>query len=226
MKVLVVTEEHVVLSSLDGTVCEREPRTARRTILNYLNEQNPQGVLFCGAQDDSLVQAVAIRRTEDYRNLPIALLGDEGSDLGSTLSFGLIEGSQLARRLQSLWTSVPEFHGQPRRHLIDPRARQIAVTQKTFSCSPLEFRLLLLFLHYPGIVFSRCEAIKRIRNSQSVVDSRIVDVLVRRLRKKIEISAQVPVHLRTIYGLGYAFEAGQDTFLDVESRKTFGCSAV
>jgi DNA-binding response OmpR family regulator len=82
----------------------------------------------------------------------------------------------------------------------------------------MEFRLFLFLLQYPRIVFCREELVKRARLAEGPVDARIIDVLIRRLRRKIEVIAQAPRNLRTVQRLGYLFDYEGDTFIDVETN--------
>ncbi|MCA1584148.1 MAG: winged helix-turn-helix domain-containing protein [Acidobacteria bacterium] len=65
-----------------------------------------------------------------------------------------------------------------------------------------EFQLLLLLLSHPGIVFSRDALLRRIWKDETFVTVRSVDTLVKRVRKKIERSAEPEVIL-TVWGAGY-----------------------
>jgi DNA-binding response OmpR family regulator len=92
--------------------------------------------------------------------------------------------------------------------------REIRSGRVRMPCSPTEFRLLTFFLRYPDIVFSRMELLRRISSTWTSVDSRMIDVLIRRLRRKIELDPSSPAHLRTVQGLGYMFRHNSDIFLD------------
>jgi DNA-binding response OmpR family regulator len=101
--------------------------------------------------------ACSIRQREEYRTLPIALLED-GLSIVKSASNGAC--SEFIQRIRSLWAISPEEKGTPRRLLIDQRARQIDLGKQYIACSPLEFRMLLLFIQYPRIVFSRDELVR------------------------------------------------------------------
>jgi DNA-binding response OmpR family regulator len=107
-----------------------------------------------------------------------------------------------------------------RRFIVDQRAREIILNGRRMTCSPMEFRLLLFFLRYPGIVFSRDELVRRTKGSDNPIDSRIIDVLVRRIRQKIE-RGKAPLSLRSIRGFGYIFVNDRDGFVDAITGKEF-----
>jgi DNA-binding response OmpR family regulator len=68
-----------------------------------------------------------------------------------------------------------------------------------------EFRLLEYFVKNPGQTFGRDHLLKMIRSNLRNVKPRMVDVYVKRLRRKIEADEENPKYLRTVRGLGYCF---------------------
>ncbi|MBC7306035.1 MAG: response regulator transcription factor [Dietzia sp.] len=70
-----------------------------------------------------------------------------------------------------------------------------------------EFDLLEYLLRNSGRVLTRGQLIDRVWGSDYVGDTKTLDVHVKRLRSKIETDPGKPVHLVTVRGLGYKFEA-------------------
>jgi len=70
-----------------------------------------------------------------------------------------------------------------------------------------EFELLEFLLRNTGRVLTRSQLIDRVWGSDYVGDTKTLDVHVKRLRSKIEPEPAKPVHLLTVRGLGYKFEA-------------------
>ena len=64
-----------------------------------------------------------------------------------------------------------------------------------------EFELLVLLAHEPGRVFSRDEILNRLRGHEAEIYTRAVDILVSRLRRKLE---PLPV-IKTLRNAGYTF---------------------
>ena len=104
---------------------------------------------------------------------------------------------------------------------VDIAGREILADGVRVSCSPTELRLLTFFLRYPGVVFSRTELLRRICTSFPLVKPRMIDVLVRRLRRKIEAVPASPAHLLTVSGVGYLFQHNSDVFLDYLTGQRF-----
>jgi len=86
------------------------------------------------------------------------------------------------------------------RHVVSVNGQSVALPLK-------EFELLELLLRNAGRVLTRGMLIDRVWGSDYVGDGKTLDVHVKRLRAKIEADPATPVHLVTVRGLGYKFEA-------------------
>lgn len=88
------------------------------------------------------------------------------------------------------------------------KSRTIKVHGQNVKLTKTEFELLSLFVSYPGEVLSRDFIQQQIwRDSQLYQTSRVVDVHVQRLRKKIEAEIEKPEYILTVAGVGYKFQA-------------------
>ena len=83
--------------------------------------------------------------------------------------------------------------------LINLKKLNIKINNKTKKINPQEKKILEKMLGSPGKVFSR-EDIKKIINLSK---ERTVDVMITRLRQKIESNPKNPKYLQTIRGSGY-----------------------
>ncbi|MCX6458891.1 MAG: response regulator transcription factor [Actinobacteria bacterium] len=86
------------------------------------------------------------------------------------------------------------------RHVVAVRGEQVAMPLK-------EFDLLELLMRNVGRVLTRSQLIDRVWGSDYVGDTKTLDVHVKRLRSKIESDPANPVHIVTVRGLGYKFDA-------------------
>lgn len=86
------------------------------------------------------------------------------------------------------------------RHLVSVRGVTVAMPLK-------EFDLLELLVRNSGRVLTRGQLIDRVWGADYVGDTKTLDVHVKRLRAKVETDPANPVHLITVRGLGYKFEA-------------------
>jgi two-component system response regulator RegX3 len=86
------------------------------------------------------------------------------------------------------------------RHQVFVHGTKIAMPLK-------EFELLELLLENVNRVLTRGQIIDRVWGSNYYGDTKTLDVHIKRLRSKIEDDPARPVHLLTVRGLGYKFEA-------------------
>ena len=90
---------------------------------------------------------------------------------------------------------------------IDPERHQVLVEGQLVGMPLKEFDLLEYLVRNAGRVLTRGQLIDRIWGSDYVGDTKTLDVHVKRLRAKVEPDPANPVHLLTVRGLGYKFEA-------------------
>ena len=90
---------------------------------------------------------------------------------------------------------------QTRRELLDRDGTEIPLTNA-------EYRLLDYFLRHPGRIIPRTELLTELGNDLSQYMDRTIDVLILRLRRKIESVPSKPEHLQTRRGQGYVFVIG------------------
>lgn len=85
-------------------------------------------------------------------------------------------------------------------YIIDVNKRVVLENEKEITLTTLEFNLLLMFLNNRNKSFSRDDILKIIWGEDYFGSDRVVDDLVRRLRKKMP-----KIRINTIYGYGYRF---------------------
>lgn len=70
-----------------------------------------------------------------------------------------------------------------------------------------EFLLLEAFLKRPNRIFTRNEILDLVASREWISTDRSIDVLVGKLRKKVEVDPRNPVYIHTQRGVGYKFSA-------------------
>ena len=86
------------------------------------------------------------------------------------------------------------------RHVVTVRGEQVLMPLK-------EFDLLEILVRNSGRVLTRAQLIDRVWGSDYVGDTKTLDVHIKRLRAKVETDPAHPVHLVTVRGLGYKYDA-------------------
>lgn len=91
---------------------------------------------------------------------------------------------------------------------LDKTKFQVNVASQRLEVTKIEFDLLALFLENQGQVFSREHLIDSVWTSNAYVDNRTVDSHIRNLRDKLrEADFPIDEHLKSIYGVGYKWQA-------------------
>ena len=90
---------------------------------------------------------------------------------------------------------------------MDVERHTVTVGGEAVSLPLKEFELLEMLLRNAGRVLTRMQLIDRGWGSDYVGDTKTLDVHVKRLRAKIEPDPSNPVHIVTVRGLGYKFDA-------------------
>jgi len=88
---------------------------------------------------------------------------------------------------------------------IDLPARQVTIAGDVVPLTAREFDLLVHLARSPRRAFAREELLERVWG-YSFGDTATVTVHVRRLREKIEATPSEPVHLLTVWGVGYRWD--------------------
>ena len=86
---------------------------------------------------------------------------------------------------------------------IDPIGYQVKLGQREIDLTLKEFNLLYLFVSNRGKVVRRSELLPFISTSGMVDEDRAINVMICRLRKKIESDPHHPRRLVSVRGLGY-----------------------
>jgi DNA-binding response OmpR family regulator len=89
---------------------------------------------------------------------------------------------------------------------IDPQTRLVTINNLEISLTAKEFDMLLWMARHARQVFTRNQLLEAIWGFSEYVDPSTVTVHIRRLREKIETDPSSPVHLLTVWGVGYKFE--------------------
>lgn len=85
--------------------------------------------------------------------------------------------------------------------------RQAAANGVDVNLTAREFELLWFLVTHPGKVFSRLQLLEKVWHFDWPGDESTVTVHVRRLRTKVELNPEQPVHLKTVWGAGYRWDS-------------------
>ncbi|MFT3800529.1 MAG: response regulator transcription factor [Burkholderiaceae bacterium] len=154
----------------------------------------------------------AIRRDSAFGDVPIVMLTARGDVMDRIVGLELgaddylpkpFEPRELVARLQTVLRRVRPggdavlvFDGLT----IDTARRSVRRLGADVELTGTEYELLLLLAREPGRVFSRDDILNRLRGHEADLYTRAVDIVVSRLRKKLE-----PLDcIKTLRNAGYA----------------------
>ncbi len=204
-------EDFEVVHTVDGEealLLARE-RTPDIVLLDWMIEGVISGLEVCRR----------LRRAPETANVPIIMLTARGEEEDRVR--GLETGAddyvtkpfsprELVARVGAVLRRVrPALAGEALLYSdieMDTVGHKVKRGGETVALGPTEFRLLKHFLEHPGHVFSRERLLDSVWGHDSDIESRTVDVHIRRLRKAINVGGKADI-IRTVRSAGYALDA-------------------
>lgn len=180
--------------------------------------------------EDGLMLARSVRETS---NIPILMLTGKGSETDRIISLELAADDFLmkpfnirelvarvnALQRRSFMTESNQINTSADCHecllfgdwKLDLTARELCdLKGKMVSLTYGEFTLLESLAKKPKRVMSREQLLECLRGVETDVFDRTIDVLISRLRQKLEINPRSPRYIRTERGIGYCFSESVD----------------
>ena len=161
-----------------------------------------------------------LRRMPETANVPIIMLTARGEEEDRVR--GLETGAddyvtkpfsprELVARVGAVLRRVrPALAGEQLTYAdieMDTVGHKVRRGGEVIPLGPTEFRLLKHFLEHPGWVFSRERLLDAVWGHDSDIESRTVDVHIRRLRKAMNVEGSADL-IRTVRSAGYALDIG------------------
>ena len=163
-----------------------------------------------------------LRSSPATATLPILILTAKGEEVDRVLGLELgaddyvvkpFSPRELLARIKGLLrraraATEPQSEGvfERGRLRIDFGSYQVAVDKSPRELSVREFDLLKFFVQHPGRVYTREQLLDLVWGRDTFVESRTVDVHIRRLRRQIERDDNDPELILTVRGVGYRFD--------------------
>lgn len=158
-----------------------------------------------------------IRSKPDIKNIPVIMLTAKGQEEDKVK--GLSAGAddyvtkpfsvpELMARVKANLRRAPEPEAAKELHFedirMDLKEKKVFRGGQYIHLGPTEFRLLKMLMENPGKVFSREVLLKNVWGDNIYVESRTVDVHIRRLRKSLNHYG--PDYIRTVRATGYSID--------------------
>ncbi len=167
---------------------------------------------------DGLLLLRSIREKYNSPVIVLTIMDDEhdrilGLGLGAhdyiTKPFNPTEISLRIRNLlRSRNPSILPYHNRPitfGRFTLVQTSRRLVSGGTDHKLAPAEMRLMAAFLTHPGHVLERTLLTQAVLRRDWSYNDRSIDVLVARLRKRIEDNPKSPKWIITVHGAGYLF---------------------
>ncbi len=159
-----------------------------------------------------------IRSKADIKNIPIIMLTAKGQEEDKIRGLGAgaddyvtkpFSVPELMARVKTNMRRAPLFEEKDKIIVFDDitmdlSERKVFRNGHQLHLSPTEFRLLKMLIKEPGKVFSREILLKSVWGENIFVESRTVDVHIRRLRKSL--NQYGPDYIRTVRANGYSID--------------------
>jgi DNA-binding response OmpR family regulator len=189
--------------------------------LQRFNEARPDLVLL----DLMLPEIDGIevcRRIRSNSNVPIIMVTAKSEETDTIIGLGVgaddyiskpFSPRELVARVRAVLrrANAPRLaEGDPMHFgdlIVRPDRRQVEIQGRQVELTAREFDLLEFLARHSGQVFTREQLLDRVWDWAYASDGGTVTVHIRRLRQKIEPDPERPRYVKTVWGLGYKFEA-------------------
>lgn len=160
-----------------------------------------------------------LRKFREFSTVPIIMLTARGevSDRVIGLELGAddympkpFEPEELIARIQSILRRIkhPEAmvdHIEFEHLMIDKLKQSVTLNNEELIVSTTEFEALLIFAEHSGEILNRDFLVEKLRGISWQSYDRSIDVLVSRLRNKLNKLDPSTEYIKTIHGVGYKF---------------------
>jgi DNA-binding response OmpR family regulator len=160
------------------------------------------------------------KEIRSHSSVPILMLTARGEEVDRVLGFALAADDyvvkpfsprELVERVKAILRRT-ESAGQAGQQvlaqdglLLDPDKQLVTLHDRPLALTPSEYRLLHIFMSFPGRAFSREQLLNHLQLRGQVVVDRVIDVHIGKLRRKIEADPTNPRLILTVRGTGYRF---------------------
>jgi len=171
------------------------PEVSGTDVCKYIRTKSNTPVIMLTAKDTEIDKVVGLELgADDYVTKPFST-----RELLARIKAVLRRGGEMENDFVGA-VEVGPIRMDVERHVLSVNGESVAMPLK-------EFELLEFLMRNSGRVLTRGQLMDRVWGSNYVGDGKTLDVHVKRIRSKIEPDPANPVHLTTVRGLGYRFEA-------------------
>jgi len=169
-----------------------------------------------------------IKLVRERSAIPILIMSAKDSDVDKALGLGFGADDYIAKpfsmieisarikaaiRRATKYVQIDMVKPMPEQNVI--QAGQLLIDldnylvqkhEETMKLTSKEFDILKLFVTNPNRVFTKAQIYGFVWNDEYYGDENVINVHIRRLREKIEDDPSNPIHIKTLWGIGYKWE--------------------
>jgi len=169
------------------------PDTSGHEVCKEISQRRKTPVIMLTARDDIVDKVLGLELgADDYITKPF-----DARELIARIKAVL---RRLARNEEVRENKVGDYE-----LMVDLENRTVMKRGNLVELTLKEYELLEVLIRNPRKVFSREELLRKVWGYDFMGDTRVVDICITRLRKKIEDDSSNPRHIITIYGFGYRY---------------------
>ena len=187
-----------------------------------LTQQNEIHLIIMDVMMPKLDGLRATMEIRKERNIPIIMLSAKSEDTDKIMGLGVgaddyvtkpFNTLELIARVKSQLRRYTTLGGLPQTEssgvftigglTLDDNRKTVTVDGEDVRLTPLEYKILFLFVRNPGRVFSIDEIYERVWGEEAMGGGSTVTVHIRRIREKIEINPGEPKYIKVVWGIGY-----------------------
>lgn len=166
----------------------------------------------------------ALLKIREKRNIPVILVSAKSEDTDKIIGLNMGADDYITKPYNPL-ELLARVKSQLRRYTtlgniaeqnsnvitvgtmqLDTEKKELTVDGEPVKLTPIEYKIIELFLNNLGRVFSIDEIYEKVWNEPSFNADNVVAVHIRRIREKIEINPKEPKYLKVVWGIGYKID--------------------
>lgn len=169
----------------------------------------------------------ALLKIREKRNIPVILVSAKSEDTDKIIGLNMGADDYITKPYNPL-ELLARVKSQLRRYTtlgnmdqkngnviqvgslrLDTDKKELTVDEEAIKLTPIEYKIVELFMNNLGRVFSIDEIYEKVWNEPSFNADNVVAVHIRRIREKIEINPKEPKYLKVVRGIGYKIDKNQ-----------------
>lgn len=214
----------------DSTIREIEVYTLTQTgfeargfadgisMLEALESERPELIILdiMMPEMDGLEALAKLRADAEYKNIPVIMATAKGTEMDKISGlnsgaddylvkpFGVMEMvARVNAVLRRVARDVPSDDIVVGDIVLKEKAHKVIVSGNSVELTHKEFEMLKLFMHNPGVVFSRDRLMSEVWGTDYIGETRTVDAHIKTLRQKL---GNAGGQVKTVIGVGYRME--------------------